>query len=95
MKAVLFFCAFVPFMLAPASLHSQIPCGHKGDMREWLKPYNEVPFAEGISQDGEAVQFLVSPGGTFSILSTRVDGISCLIIAGTDFQVLDVFGRKI
>lgn len=55
----------------------------------WAENYQEAPAALGILRDGYVIELLASPdGGTFSLVQTRANGMSCLLLAGKNWQRL-------
>ena len=44
------------------------------------------PVSLGLSLDGRVVEVLKSPGGTWTIIMTSLNGVSCLLIAGKYWQ---------
>ena len=44
------------------------------------------PVSLGLSLDGRVVKVLKSPGGTWTIIMTSPNGVSCLLIAGKYWQ---------
>ena len=46
------------------------------------------PVSLGLSLDGRVVEVLKSPGGTWTIIMTSPNGVSCLLIAGQDWEEL-------
>lgn len=67
----------------------QMPCGPRVQIIEGIgKKYKEVPNAIGIASQGTLVELFVAPSGTWTMLLTRGDGVSCLMGVGTDWQPL-------
>ena len=55
----------------------------RGDVIKQLSAqYNENPVAMGLVQDGSVLEVLVAKSGTWTILVTRPDGVSCVVAAG-------------
>jgi len=52
------------------------------------KKYNEVPKAMGLVSNSGMMEVYVSKQGTWSILMTAPNGITCLIAAGNNWQGL-------
>ncbi len=44
--------------------------------------YNEAPTSMGLASNGAIVEILVSREGTWSIIATTPDGLSCLVAVG-------------
>ncbi len=51
-------------------------------------PHNRsfIAVSLGLSHDGRVVEVLKSPGGTWTIIMTAPNGVSCLLIAGKYWQ---------
>ena len=62
-------------------------CGKRADIVERLAAqYDEKPVRVGVVGQATILEVFVSGNGTFTIVVTRADGISCLLAAGTDWQ---------
>jgi len=48
--------------------------------------HNEVPTARGLGPHSQVLEVLTSPEGTFTILITRPDGITCAVASGRAWQ---------
>lgn len=78
----------------PASAQSgarpgaDVPCGERDAIVAALeRRYAEMPVARGIENNGELIQVFVSPRtGTWTILATRTDGVSCVLAVGDHFE---------
>ncbi len=69
-------------------------CGERGKVLTSLKDkYDEVPVSIGLTNTGMVIEVLASDGGSFTILTTRPDGLTCLVSAGNNWQ--DVDRRKV
>ena len=63
------------------------------DMRKSLlaklhNGYDEQPVASGLASTGNLVELLISAGGTWTILVTHPNGITCIAAVGEDWHVL-------
>lgn len=69
---------------------AQVPCAPTEAMLDNLKQrYQEEPQALGLAFDGTLTQVYANTDkGTYSIVATRPDGLSCLLISGDNFQIL-------
>jgi hypothetical protein len=74
--------------LPAAATNPSSVCGARDEILARLsKDFREVPSAVGITDSGELVQVLTSPGGTtWSIMVSAPNGVSCLVAAGKDWQ---------
>ena len=60
-----------------------LTCGERQSVIDELeRTYSEVPDHMGLALTGSMVEVLVSPSGTFTIILTRPNGLSCLMTAG-------------
>lgn len=66
----------------PAS--AQMACGDREEIIERLSgKFSEAPVAMGLSNTGGVIEVLSSAeGGTWSIIVTDPNGLSCLLAAG-------------
>lgn len=76
------------FLLAsPAG--AQGVCGSREAALDYLLGrYQERPRAVGLAADGRLVEVLVAPSGSWTILVSRADGVSCVVATGEAWQVL-------
>lgn len=80
-------------ILAPSIAMSQVACAVRQDVVDKLKQtYDEQPSAIGITHAGAVVEVFTSPAGTWTIMITRPNGISCLAATGQNWQQME---RKI
>lgn len=88
LAALLAACAWPPS--AEAQQQVEIKCDQRDDLVKRLEiGYHEVVQAVGLGSNGHAVEVYVQPGGaTFTILSTRPDGYSCIIAFGRSWEQL-------
>ncbi len=69
--------------------HAQANC----DMRKSLlaklhNGYDEEPVASGLASSGNVVELLISAGGTWTILVTNPNGVTCIAAVGEDWQLV-------
>jgi len=57
--------------------------------------FAEKPVSLGLSLDGRVVELLKSPGGTWTIIMTAPDGVSCLVTAGKYWQNVDIKAQEL
>lgn len=72
------------FCIASPALSQEAPvCGVRADIVGKLsKDFRETPMAVGMVNQSAVMEIFVSDTGTWTILATRPDGISCLVSAG-------------
>ena len=70
--------------------HGQQNCTDRASTLAHLsKNYKEQPVAIGLASAGGVVEILVSEDGkTWSIIVTLPSGITCMVAAGEDWEVL-------
>ncbi len=77
----------IALSIFPASATAQMLCGERLKVIAALKEkYQEVPNSVGLSNNGTMIEVFVSDTGSFTIINTRPDGLSCLISAGENWQ---------
>ena len=78
---------------APAAadpLNAQPACQSRADIDQLLtQGFDEVPTALGLQSNGHLIQVFVSKdGATWTIVTTRPDGISCIVALGQHWEAL-------
>lgn len=74
-------------LVQPAA--AQTSCGARQDVADKLKRgYDEQPSALGLAHNGTVVEVFTSPTGTWTIILTRPDGVSCLMATGESWQAM-------
>ncbi len=82
----------------PTNAAPQTPCGPHGDVAKHLgSGFSENPVSMGLASNGTVIEVFASSSGTFTILMTRPDGITCLMAAGENWEELPkrITGAKI
>ena len=77
---------------------AQPVCGTHGTVSENLKNvYAEAPVSIGVTTSGAVIEVFASEKGTWTLVLTQPNGLSCLIAAGLDWESLPtlVSGAKI
>ena len=65
----------------------QIACGQRADIERMLKEqYGERQRAHGLAHSGTLAEIFTSPKGTWTIIATSPNGISCMIGSGESWQ---------
>jgi len=84
MLRCVWFAAMILFVALMATAASAVePCGRRSDLVALLKDhFGEIVVAQGLSSRGHLVEVLVSPAGSWTILLSRADGLSCLVDEG-------------
>ncbi len=82
---LIFFMAGLIGTVSPAK--AQIMCGERANIVKYLeKGYGEEPVSMGLTDGGSVVEVFASKGGSFTIIVTRTDGVSCLLTAGSSWE---------
>lgn len=72
-------------LLAAPAAADQAPCRDRQTVLQAMRSsFGELPQALGLSEDGRLIEVLVSDAtGTWTIIATTPDGISCLLHVGS------------
>jgi len=86
MKNILAVCLgllFIGWFSAPAQAQPKRTCQTRDKVLSALgDKYNETPSSMGLASNGSIVEILVSTEGTWTIIATMPNGLSCLVAAG-------------
>ena len=86
-------------LTAPAALAQPVCGSHQSISENLKKSYTEAPISMGITSGGGIIEVFSSPKGTWTLVITQPNGMSCLIAAGQDWEELPkqemIFGAKI
>ena len=65
-------------------------CGERGSLMTQLKgKYSELPKSMGLAANGSVLEVLTANTGTWTILLTTPQGITCLIAAGEHWEDME------
>ncbi len=81
-----------------SSAQAQTMCGERSAVVASLeKTYSETPVSMGLASNGAVIEILASPSGSFTIILTRPNGLSCEMAAGESWEDLptQLTGAKI
>lgn len=84
----------LPFLAATATASAaaedSMACGKRDEMLSHLSgKYNEEPVAMGLATNGSLVEVLASnAGGSFTIVYTTPDGLTCMMAAGSNWEIV-------
>jgi hypothetical protein len=68
---------------------AQAMCGERGAVVANLeKTYSEAPVSIGLASNGSVIEVLASPSGSFTIILTQPNGLSCVMAAGENWENL-------
>lgn len=73
---------------APALADESMACGKRAEMLGHLSgKYSEEPVAMGLATNGSVIEVLASSaGGSFTIVYTTPDGLTCMMAAGSNWE---------
>ena len=67
----------------------EVPCAeHRAIAQALSQRWGENSAAEGITETGELMEVFMSPNGTWTIVVTFPNGVSCIVASGHDFELL-------
>ncbi|MDW3208164.1 MAG: hypothetical protein R8L07_21735 [Alphaproteobacteria bacterium] len=70
-------------------------CGLRDSVVERLKiGFNETEAGYGVTGSGMVAELFVSDSGSWTIVITRPDGISCLVAAGQSWEMKPEIAKK-
>lgn len=87
MKALL----ILSFLLATSlpALANHVLCGDRDSFLQQLESrYQEAPVARGIASDGSVLELAVSDSGSWTILVTQTNGVTCVVATGQSWKDL-------
>ncbi len=71
----------------PSNAKAQMACGARNEFVQSLeKGFAETPISVGLGSNGSVIEVFSSDTGTFSILMTSPNGLSCFLIAGDRWE---------
>jgi hypothetical protein len=84
------------FTLAAFAASAQPQCNDRSHVLELLaKKYKEAPIAAGVTNSGGLVEVLSDgKGGTWTIIVTTPQGMSCLVAAGEGWRSMEQIALK-
>ena len=74
-------------LLTSSDVRGQSVCGTREVLLKQLAAgYQEAPIGMGLADGGAVLELLVGPSGSWSLISTRPGGPTCLIGTGEGWQ---------
>ncbi len=71
------------------ALTDNLPCFKHADFLKRLSTnYAEAPVAIGLTTAGRVMELLAAENGTWTIIVTAPNGVSCGVVAGEAFELL-------
>ena len=81
--------AITSVMLSPASAQQAV-CGDRNEIVARLESgYQESTTGVGLSATGGLIELYTSEKGTWTLMLTQPNGVSCLIAAGDNWEQVD------
>lgn len=87
MFKIIILAAVATALALPAT--AQTVCGEREKFIDHLSSsYKEAPAAIGLASNGNVLEVLTSHGGTWTIIVTRPNGMSCVVASGEAWEDL-------
>ncbi len=83
-----FVLTLAAILFAPAAAAKPVCGSHQSVSEKLKKSYTEAPISMGVTSAGAIVEVFASPKGSWTLVVTRPNGMSCLIAAGQDWETL-------
>ena len=82
-------------LLAPSLAFAQSACLPRGKMMDLLDGrYSEQPISAGLGTGGRLIEvFATADGGTWTMVMSTPDGVTCVIAAGLEWQDVEPKGN--
>ena len=75
---------------SPTAANAQQVCAERtGVLKTLDQRHKEAPKALGLTASGQVVELLVSDKGTWTIIVTAPNGVSCLVAAGESWENIE------
>jgi hypothetical protein len=63
-----------------------VPCAARGDVIKMLREhFGETPVAQGLAHTGAVAEVFLGPKGTWTIIATSPQGLSCMVGSGENW----------
>ncbi len=80
---------FIGWGAFSSSAQAQALCGERDAIVASLeKTYSEAPVSMGLGSNGAIIEVFASPLGTFTIILTRPNGLTCVMAVGESWEDL-------
>ncbi len=77
------------FVAFPAMAQETAPCVKRADFLSHLSSnYDEAPIALGLTASGRVLEVVASEGGSWTIIVTMPNGVSCGIASGEHWELV-------
>jgi hypothetical protein len=98
-KLIVLIAALTVSLVSTAAMAQSLPCDDRDKVLELLaKKYSETPVAAGVTSGGALLEVLTnSKSGTWSIIITSPQGMSCLTATGEGWRNMEQIplGQKV
>jgi hypothetical protein len=91
MKVLMALIAVAVVILSHSSVAAQaaLQCGQRAGVTETLQQnFSEQPVSIGLANNGAVIEVFASQNGSFTIMMTQTNGLSCIIAAGDNWENL-------
>jgi len=76
--------------LFPVAANAQTMCTERTDILKALgNKYSEAPVAMGLAANGTVLEVLASENGSWTMIFTRPNGVSCVLAAGQSWESIE------
>ncbi len=76
-------------LIAASPVMAQTVCSTRAEFIDrFAHRYAENPVAMGLASSGGVVEVLASEGGSWTLLVTMPNGVSCVVAAGENWEAL-------
>lgn len=83
-------------MLFVPAAHAEPLCvERKTALKSLEKTYSEAPVSIGLASNGSVIEVLASSSGSFTIILTQPNGLSCVMAAGENWENLPLKLKEI
>lgn len=86
--AILVALVIASWLAAPTALAQSVCSSHKMVAENLQKGYAETPVSMGVTVGGAVIEVFASPDGSWTLVITQPNGVTCLIAAGKDWETL-------
>ena len=89
MRPILIALTILVLISGNAGAFAHALCGERNKVVANLEQtYSETPVSMGLDSNGGVIEILASPSGSFTIILTWPNGVSCVMAAGEGWEDL-------
>lgn len=79
----------VALLVASPAAMAQSVCSKHADFKKFLgEQHQEVVRAIGLAGTGTMVEIYVSKEGSWTLAATNTEGVTCMVMAGENFEMI-------